>query len=182
MHHRVSAIFSDRTQAELAVEDLRRNGIIDTQLSVLSRNVDEPHFLGGGGGAVVDDVRTTDVRRGDDVADATGKGLLGGAGIGALFGLAAALIPGVGPFIAAGSLATILGATGGAVAAGAIVGATSGAVAGALSKAGYDEREARWYGDEVERGGVLLAVDTHEAAIPEMTIRDILVRHGGRMA
>jgi hypothetical protein len=48
--------------------------------------------------------------------------LLAGAGVGALFGLAAALIPGAGPFIAAGTLASALGsaAAGGAV-AGAIV-------------------------------------------------------------
>jgi hypothetical protein len=176
MHHRVSAIFSDRTQAEMAIDDLRRQGITDTQLSVISRHVDESHFLGGGGGAVAEDVRD------NRVADATGKGLLGGAGIGALFGLAAAMIPGVGPFIAAGSLASILGATGGAVAAGAIVGATSGAVAGALTRAGYTDTEARWYGDEVERGGVLVAVDTHEATMNELAIRDVLVRHGGRIA
>jgi hypothetical protein len=176
MHHRVSAIFSDRTQAELAIEDLRRMGVSDTYLSVISRHVEEPDFLGGGGGAVAEDLR------GREVADATGKGLLGGAGVGALFGLAAALIPGVGPFIAAGSLASVLGATGGAVAAGAIVGATSGAVAGALSRAGYEEREANWYGQEVERGGVLVAVDTHEAPLSDVQIRDVLVRHGGRIA
>ncbi|MDB5100838.1 MAG: hypothetical protein JWM80_5259 [Cyanobacteria bacterium RYN_339] len=177
MFNRVSAIFSDRMQAEAAVEDLRRLGITDSQLSVISRHEGEAHFAGGGGGAVIDDVRRT-----DDVADATGKGLLGGAGIGALFGLAAALIPGVGPFIAAGSLATILGATGGAIAAGAIVGATSGAVAGALTKAGYNEHEAKWYGAEVERGGVLLAVDTHGAAISDTEVREMLVRRGGRLA
>jgi len=90
------------------------------------------------------------------------------------------LIPGVGPFIAAGSLATVLGATGGAVAAGAIVGATSGAVAGALSRAGYDEREATWYGNEVERGGVLVAVDTHGTVLSDIQIREILASHGGR--
>jgi hypothetical protein len=117
-----------------------------------------------------------------DVADATGKGLLGGAGIGALFGLAAALIPGVGPFVAAGALATALGATGGAVAAGALVGATSGAIAGALAKAGYPEQEAHWYANELERGGLMVAVDTQGLRLSESEIRDVLVRCGGRIA
>lgn len=176
MHHRVSAIFADRTQAEMAIDDLRQHGILDEQLSVVSPHVEASHFLGGGGGAVAEELRDR------EVADATGRGLLGGAGIGALFGLAAAMIPGVGPFIAAGSLASILGATGGAVAAGAIVGATSGAVAGALARAGYGEHESRWYAAELERGSMLVAVDTHAAALPELTIRDLLVRHGGRIA
>lgn len=178
MHHRVSAVFANRTQAEQALVELRRMGVADANLSVLTRHFDEPQFAGGGGGPAVID----EVRRADDLADATGKGLLGGAGVGALFGLAAALIPGVGPFIAAGSLATLLGATGGAVAAGAIVGATSGAIAGALSRAGYPETEARWYGQEIERGGIMVAIDAHNAPISDAEIRDVLVRFGGRIA
>jgi hypothetical protein len=65
--------------------------------------------------------------------------------------LAALAIPGVGPFITAGALATALGTTGGALAAGAIVGGTSGAIAGGLSKAGYSKDEAEFYGPAVER-------------------------------
>ena len=76
----------------------------------------------------------------------------------AAFGLAALLIPGVGPFITAGVLASALGATGGAIASGAIVGGASGALAGAFAKAGYSREEADFYGSTVERGGVLVAV------------------------
>jgi hypothetical protein len=82
------------------------------------------------------------------------KGAAAGAGAGLLFGLAALAIPGVGPFITAGALASALGTTGGALAAGAIVGGTSGAIAGGLSKAGYSREESQFYGPAVERGGV----------------------------
>jgi hypothetical protein len=97
---------------------------------------------------------------------------------GLLFGLAALAIPGVGPFITAGALASALGTTGGALAAGAIVGGTSGAIAGGLSKAGYSREESEFYGPAVERGGVLVAVETEGAVSPEKT-REILARHGG---
>jgi hypothetical protein len=94
-----------------------------------------------------------------------------GAGAGLLFGLAALAIPGVGPFITAGALASALGTTGGALAAGAIVGGTSGAIAGGLSKAGYSKDEAEFYGPAVERGGVLVAVDTEGVVTPVQPVR-----------
>lgn len=171
----VSAIFHDPTQAEQAVLALRRLGVPDQALSIVTRQTEHPEFAGGGGGGMVAE------REDALLADATGKGILGGAGVGALFGLAAALIPGMGPFVAAGVLATTLGATGGAIAAGAVIGATSGAIAGALASAGYSERDAAWFGNELERGGLLVAVEP-PASMPEREIRDVLVRHGGRIA
>ena len=135
---RVTAVFDNTSQAERAVSELRRRGIPDAQISIVSRRADD-----------------VDVTKGaaDDTGSRVGKGALAGAGVGTLFGLAAALIPGVGPFITAGTLATALGATGGAAAAGAIVGGTSGALAGAFSKAGYSREEAEFYGSRVESGG-----------------------------
>ncbi len=107
---------------------------------------------------------------------------MAGAGVGALFGLAAALIPGVGPFITAGALASALGAAGGGAVAGAIVRGASGAIAGALSNAGYNEHEANYYGSAVESGGVFVAVDTDGSAISADQARSVLVQYGGRMA
>jgi hypothetical protein len=110
--------------------------------------------------------------------DSAGKGAAAGAGAGLLFGLAALAIPGVGPFITAGALASALGTTGGALAAGAIVGGTSGAIAGGLSRAGYSREESEFYGPAVERGGVLVAVETEGVVSPDQT-REVLARHGG---
>jgi len=141
----------------MAVQELRGLGVKDTEISYVSRHsTDEGH----------------------PVAAGAGKGLLTGAGVGALFGLAAVAIPGVGPFITAGWLASALGITGGAAAAGAVVGGTSGALAGALSSAGYVKEEAAYYGEAVERGGILVTVhDKEDYSATE--IRDVLRRHGG---
>jgi hypothetical protein len=161
---RVTAIFDDRSQAERAISELRRRGVSDANLSVVSRRPDD-----------VEVGRDADT---DSAGERVGKGALAGAGVGTLFGLAAALIPGVGPFITAGTLATVLGTTGGAAAAGAIVGGASGALAGAFAKAGYSREEAEFYGPAVERGGVLVAVDADD--VSESRLRSDLAQLGGR--
>jgi hypothetical protein len=102
-------------------------------------------------------------------------------GVGALFGIAAALIPGVGPFITAGTLlTTALGAVGGGAVAGAVVGGTTGLIASALARAGYDESEANYYGSAIEQGGTLVTVDTGD--LNSAAVRQILAQHGGRSA
>ena len=161
---RVTAVFDDRTQAEQAVTELRRLGVTDTDLSFIARNEED---------AVAAGAST------DTAGKRAAKGAAAGAGAGLLFGLAALAIPGVGPFITASALASALGTTGGALAAGAIVGGTSGAIAGGLSKAGYSKDEAEFYGPAVERGGVLVAVETEGMVTPEQT-RQVLSRHGGK--
>jgi hypothetical protein len=160
---RVTAIFDDLAQAERAVSALRRTGVSDAHLSVIARRQDDIEV---------------ETKHRDSAGARVGKGALAGAGIGAIFGLAAALIPGVGPFITAGALATTLGATGGAAAAGAIVGGTSGAIAGALARAGYSHEEAQYYGPAVERGEVLVAADTDGGN--EVAVRSLLREYGGR--
>ena len=160
---RVTAVFDDRAQAELAVTELRRLGVTDTDLSFIARNEEE---------AVAAGAST------DTAGKRAAKGAAAGAGAGRLFGLAALAIPGVGPFITAGALASALGTTGGALAAGAIVGGTSGAIAGGLSKAGYSKDEAEFYGPAVEEGGVLVAVDNKGVISPDQA-EQILARYGG---
>jgi hypothetical protein len=160
---RVTAVFDNQSRAEQAVTELRRLGVKDTDLSFVARSEDEAVAAGASA---------------DTAGKRAAKGAAAGAGAGLLFGLAALAIPGVGPFVTAGVLASALGTTGGALAAGAIVGGTSGAIAGGLSKAGYSREESEFYGPAVERGGVLVAVETEGAVSPEQA-REILARHGG---
>jgi hypothetical protein len=89
----------------------------------------------------------------DDRAEgaATGAGI--GAGLGGAAGLLAGLgllaIPGLGPVVAAGWLAsTALGAT---------AGAATGGVVGALTQAGISKEEAPLYAEGVRRGGTLVS-------------------------
>lgn len=166
---RVTAIFDDRADAERAISELRRRGIPDAKLSVVSRRADDVEVTHG---------RHTAGDEPDTMGERVGKGALAGAGVGALFGLAAIAIPGIGPFVTAGALAEALGATAGTVAAGAAVGGVSGALAGALVKAGYSKEEAEHYAPAIERGGILVAVDA--ATGDEDRVRADLNRLGGQ--
>ncbi|HYE76616.1 MAG TPA: general stress protein [bacterium] len=170
MNNIVSAVFSNRMDAERAINQLRQMGVPNTAISVVAQHDTAIHNAAG---TPVADVAS-------DKAANTTKGLAAGAVVGALFGLAAAFIPGAGPFIAAGAFAEALGAAGGGAVAGAVVGATAGALAGALADFGVPETEARYYAGEIERGGVFVGVSTAGLPIPEEAIRQTLAQFGGR--
>jgi uncharacterized membrane protein len=74
---------------------------------------------------------------------------LGGLG-GFVVGLAALAIPGVGPILAAGPIASAL--------VGAGVGAVTGGLIGALVDLGLDEDEAEYFAEGVRRGSTLVTV------------------------
>src|SRR5690606_640014 len=76
-------------------------------------------------------------------------GVIGGA-LGALAGLGALAIPGIGPLIAAGPILAALST--------AAAGATVGGVAGALIGLGIPEFEARQYQGKLKDGNILLSV------------------------
>lgn len=164
---RVSALFDSRAQAEAAVSAIRAQGVSEQHFSVIAQQTTTT--TSGGTGEHHD--------AGSDVA----RGTLGGMGVGALFGIAAALIPGVGPFITAGTLlSAALGAVGGGAVAGAVVGGTTGLIASALARAGYSDEESQHYGQAIERGGVLVVVDTGD--LNNAAVQQILAQHGGRTA
>ena len=95
-----------------------------------------------------------------------------------MFGLAAAVIPGIGPFLVAGPLASALGAAAGSAAAGAMVGGTSGALAGAMARADFSKDEAAFFGPLVERGDVMVTVVTDDVSRDHL--RSELEQLGGR--
>lgn len=169
MSNRVTAVFDNHASAEQAVNALRNLGVNENNLSIVARNNN-----GAGNGSA-------GAAEASDAAGDVTRGTLAGAGVGTLFGIAAALIPGVGPFITAGTLlTTALGAVGGGAVAGAVVGGTTGAVASALARAGYDEHEANYYGGAVESGQTLVVVDT--TGLNDQAVRDVLTQNGGRSA
>ena len=75
---------------------------------------------------------------------------------GLLAGLGAFAIPGIGPVVGAGWLATTL--------IGAAAGGVAGGLVGSLTEAGVDERDAHVYGESLRRGGVFVTarVDDEE--------------------
>jgi hypothetical protein len=135
----VVGVFRTRGEAERAVDNLAVAGFRDDQLGILTRS------------------STTDSARGTSPAAGTnvGEGAAAGAVTGGLLGAAASLlIPGVGPVIAGGIIATVLGS--------AVVGAAAGGVLGALVGLGVPEDEARYYEGEFTAGRTLVTVKTDD--------------------
>jgi uncharacterized membrane protein len=171
MKNIVSAVFDNQAQAEQALSQLRAQGIPDRSISIIAQHSDR---LNTGHS----DVKDLDDH--DNKASGMAKGALAGAGIGALFGLAALAIPGVGPFITAGALAEALGVTGGAVASGAIVGGTAGGLSAVLLDYGVNKDDAAFYEQRLHQGGVFVAVDVSEVPQHEAIVRTALQQAGGR--
>ena len=165
----ISAVFDDRSEAERAVADLRAAGVSDSALSVIARHE--------GAGGDYGDADTHEVKE-------KGEGLLKGAavggGIGALLGIAALAIPGVGPIAAAGAIAST--AVPEAAAIGAGLGAAAGGLSGLLAKHGVDEEDAKYYEERINTGGIFLSVDAQQAGLGAEQLRDILRRNGGHSA
>jgi uncharacterized membrane protein len=95
--------------------------------------------------------------RAKDSNAAEGAGI--GAGVGGAAGLLAGLgllaIPGIGPVVAAGWLAS--------TAAGAVAGAAAGGLVGSFTSAGVDEDEAHYHAETVRRGGSVVSVKAADA-------------------
>ena len=144
-------IFDDPQAARRALERLQSSGLAIDDVSIVSRATTT--------GAAVSNA--------DDVS--AGEGAAVGAVWGGLIGLAALLIPGIGPLVAFGAL--------GAALTGAVAGAVVGGISAALIDfSGITEAEARHYESEVQAGRTLVAVKVGEADAVEA--RRILVADG----
>ena len=165
MNNVVSAVFDNREEARRAVTELRSAGIPDEAISLVGRPDDEDEI--------------------DDDQDGAGKGsvagaVAGGGVAGALLGVAALAIPGVGPLAAAGAIAASAVPT--AAAVGAAAGATGGAIARMLSDHEVEGRDAEYFEDHISRGGIFVSVDTRLAQVPAESAQIILERCGGHSA
>lgn len=140
----VSRLFDSYEQARQAVTDLEGAGIPASDISIVANNVDKSHDRDGDG---VDD-------RAEGAGAGAGVGATLGGAAGLLTGLGILAIPGVGPVVAAGWLAS--------TALGALAGGAAGGVIGALTQAGVDEEDAHVYAEGVRRGGTLVTVRADE--------------------
>jgi uncharacterized protein (TIGR02271 family) len=152
----VVGVFRDRDMAERAIDELHRLGFRDDEIGFAVRGDDH-----------VDSTTTTTDKAADTGTGAL-SGAIAGAGIGGLIAAAASLlIPGFGPVVAGGILATVLG--------GAAVGAAAGGILGALIGMGVPEEEARYYESEFQEGRILVTV---KAGSRYNEARQALLRHG----
>jgi len=156
----VVGLFDNFEAAKKAAADLERAGITRDQISVVAGNESGRYqdYISGTGEV------------GKSTGSKAGAGAAIGGGLGLLAGLAALAIPGFGPIIAMGPIATAL--------TGAGVGAAAGGIIGGLREAGVPEHHAEYYAEGIRRGGVLLTVRTTEAMADKAA--DILDAAGAR--
>ncbi len=84
------------------------------------------------------------------------KAIDGAAGL--LAGIGMIAIPGIGPVVAAGWLAS--------TAAGAVAGGAAGGLIGAFTSSGHSEEDANYYAETVRRGGTVVSVRTADENVP----------------
>jgi len=133
----IIGMFDDQITARRAMETLRDGPLPLEDISIIAQNADG----------------TVDTGNSGDVS--AGQGATVGAVWGGLVGLAALLIPGVGPFIAFGALGAAL--TG--VVTGAVVGGISAAL---IDFSGIPEDEAHGYEQQIRAGKTLVAVKARD--------------------
>ncbi|MHC5858144.1 histidine kinase [Nostoc sp.] len=165
---RAIGIFSHRRDAEVAITELRDAGFSLDRVSIIAKDTN------GHGIAGVDVDRSVGTgNKADDGAKAgaaTG-GVVGGL-TGLLVGLGTLAIPGIGPVIAGGAVATALATT----LAGGAIGAAAGSIVGALVGLGIPEDRARVYSDRFQRGDYLVIIDGTEAEIHQA---EAILKHRG---
>lgn len=150
----ITRLYDSFPDAQRAVTALKSAGIPESDISLLANQSD-------GAGQTFPD-------RDGDGKDDRGEGASTGAGVGAALGGAAGLlaglgimaIPGVGPVVAAGWLAS--------TALGAAAGGAAGGLIGALTQTGVSEEDAHVYAEGVRRGGTLLTVRVPDARRTEI--------------
>src|ERR1700761_9670184 len=132
----VSRVYATYAHADQAVQDVEATGVPASEVSLVANkyvsdkyeNVESVSKAGAGAGI--------------------GSVLGGGAGL--LAGLGMLAIPGLGPVVAVGWLASL--------AVGAAAGAAAGGLVGALVSAGTSDDHAHVYSESVRRGGTLVSV------------------------
>lgn len=158
MAHTIAALFKDSKIAGNAVAELKEKGYTDN-VSVVARDKDS------------NEANTHQVK--EDVKEGGITGAVTGGVLGALFGLLAGtttlILPGIGPLLAVGPIATSLSALG------AATGAVLGGLAGALIDAGISKDQAQKFEEAVKRGEILVLVNVdHEN---EQKVLDIFNKH-----
>jgi hypothetical protein len=142
----VFGVFSTKVQVETAVDEMKRSGFRNADISVLFPfNEGSKDFALEKGTKAPEGV----------AAGATSGAIIGGT-LGWLAGIGVLAIPGIGPFIAAGPIMALLGGLG--------VGATVGGVTGALIGLGIPEYVATRYEGRIKGGCILLSVHTDDSS------------------
>lgn len=153
---RAVGVFSSPQSAEYALNELKNSGFSMSQISIVARDRNGR-----------DEIAGVDVRdnAGNQAGSGATAGALAGGAVGGFVGLLGALsaltIPGIGPVVAGGALASILGDA----LIGGAVGAATGGIVGALMGLGIPEEQAQVYNYRLSQGDYLVIVEGTQAEI-----------------
>jgi hypothetical protein len=164
----VVALYDHFDAAKAAVADLMQAGTAREHLSLLANSLigDHPALS----------VNPAYAREEMDARSEEQSGVITGAevgiGVGGILAFLAAIspiaIPGIGPLIAAGTLAT--------VATGAVTGGVVGGIIGALTDHGVSNEDSHLYAEGLKRGGTLVSAHITEDKVEAAT--QVFKRHG----
>jgi hypothetical protein len=138
----ISSLFDDYQCARDAIAALHEAGFTSSDVSIVASNADN---------------RFTEEKESSGAAKGASVGGAVGAGAGILTAIGVLAIPGLGPLVAAGVLATTLTTT--------AVGAAAGGLIGTLTDYGVSEADAHVYAEGIRRGGTLVTVRTTDDRI-----------------
>lgn len=145
----LTRVFDGYSAAEAAAQELKAAGLSDSHIAIVASNADGWHKPGS---STVNPKHDKDRDGNDDRAEgaATGGGIgaLAGGAAGVAAGLGLLAIPGIGPVVAMGWLASL--------AAGAVAGGAAGGILGALVESGTSKENAEIYAEALRRGGAIV--------------------------
>ncbi|WP_342433568.1 general stress protein [Neobacillus sp. FSL H8-0543] len=153
---RVVGIYESEQEAIAAIEGLLSQGYDKQEICVVGKDLKNVNHVSDETGVVAEETAT----------GALTGGTIGGV-TGLLVGVGALAIPGAGPIIAAGPIATSL--------IGALAGAGIGGLGGALIGLGIPEDEADYYGNSVKEGKILVL--TKESSNDRDNLEPELISH-----
>jgi hypothetical protein len=138
----VFGLYPSRATVEEAIAQLRAEGFRAADISVLMPENEGTKDL----------AHEKATKAPEGAATGAASGAVVGGTLGWLVGIGALMIPGLGPFVAAGPLIAALSGVG--------AGAALGGITGALVGMGIPEYEAKRYEGRVKGGSILLSVHT----------------------
>jgi len=155
----IVGVFEDRSDAEAAIREMKAYGVYENDIGMVVRHAS---------GREYSDPPASDA--GTKAVEGAAVGAAAGAGVGALWalGIAANVLPVIGPVVSGGLLAAILASAAG--------GAATAGLVGALIGLGIPEEEASFYESELKAGRTIVTV---RAPDHSNEIYDIIHRHNG---
>jgi len=159
MNSTLTRLYNSHVEASAVVSALEAAGVKHGDISIIASNADDWYSSNGRSNAKPSTFPDRDLDGKDDRAEAAGTGAGVGAAIGTtagiLTGLGIIAIPGLGPLVAAGWIATAL--------AGLAAGTATGGILGALTQAGVSTEEADLYAEGLRRGGAVVSVKVQDS-------------------